>query len=149
MLLLALFVATRQLSQTNDEIQPNGTYIENQHILFSHNPHRSHICFCLQQYKTTQHNTTGYLVTYAGVRFPGAENIPAGFAALDALPGQVVAQMGFTLFLMEAANSPTPGTYNNFKPEFQGGEFIRVKFPLLLALFVATENESMYAYVSK
>ena len=68
----------------------------------------------------TKHKTTGYLVTYAGVRFPGAENIPAGFAALDALPGQVVAQMGFTLFLMEAANSPTPGTYNNFKPEFQG-----------------------------
>ena len=97
----------------------------------------------------TKQKTTGYLVTYAGVRFPGAENIPAGFAALDALPGQVVAQMGFTLFLMEAANSPTPGTYNNFKPEFQGGEFIRVKFPLLLALFVATENESMYAYVSK
>ena len=28
--------------------------------------------------------------------------------------------MGFTLFLMEAANSPTPGTYNDFKPEFQG-----------------------------
>ena len=28
--------------------------------------------------------------------------------------------MGFTLFLMEAANSPTPGTYNDFKPEFMG-----------------------------
>ena len=34
----------------------------------------------------------GYLVTYAGVRFPGAEEIPAGFAALDALPGMVWAQ---------------------------------------------------------
>lgn len=30
---------------------------------------------------------TGYLVTYAGIRFPGAENIPSGFAALDNLPG--------------------------------------------------------------
>ena len=64
--------------------------------------------------------TTGYLVTYAGIRFPGAEDIPSGFAAFDALPGQVVAQMGFTLFLMEAANSPTPGSYNGFKPEFMG-----------------------------
>ena len=35
----------------------------------------------------------GYLVTYAGVRFPGAEDIPAGFAALDNLPGMVWAQM--------------------------------------------------------
>jgi len=46
----------------------------------------------------------GYLVTYAGVRFPGAENIPAGFAALDNLPGMVWAQMIATWTLMEAAN---------------------------------------------
>ena len=75
--------------------------------------------FRLQHIHYTQH-VTGYLVTYAGIRFPGADDIPAGFAALDALPGSVVAQMGFTLFLMEAANSPTPGTYNDFKPEFMG-----------------------------
>jgi hypothetical protein len=31
----------------------------------------------------------GYLVTYAGVRFPGAEDIPSGFAALDNLPDMV------------------------------------------------------------
>eukprot|EP00567_Pseudictyota_dubia_P009793 CAMPEP_0197455722 /NCGR_PEP_ID=MMETSP1175-20131217/41440_1 /TAXON_ID=1003142 /ORGANISM="Triceratium dubium, Strain CCMP147" /LENGTH=219 /DNA_ID=CAMNT_0042989649 /DNA_START=677 /DNA_END=1336 /DNA_ORIENTATION=- len=62
----------------------------------------------------------GYLVTYAGIRFPGAGDIPSGFAALDALPGQVVAQMGFTFFLMEAANSKAPGTYNGFEPEFMG-----------------------------
>ena len=46
----------------------------------------------------------GYLVTYAGVRFPGAEDIPAGFAALDALPGMLWAQMIATWALMEAAN---------------------------------------------
>jgi hypothetical protein len=46
----------------------------------------------------------GYLVTYAGVRFPGAGDIPAGFAALDALPGMVWAQMIATWTLMEAAN---------------------------------------------
>ena len=43
-------------------------------------------------------------MTYAGVRFPGAENIPAGFAALDNLPGMVWAQMIATWTLMEAAN---------------------------------------------
>merc|ERR1719384_1238941 len=48
--------------------------------------------------------TVGYLVTYAGVRFPGAEDIPSGFAALDAVPGMVWAQFGATLALMEAAN---------------------------------------------
>lgn len=46
----------------------------------------------------------GYLVTYAGVRFPGAEDIPAGFAALDAIPGMVWAQMIATWAMMEAAN---------------------------------------------
>merc|ERR1712176_761343 len=52
----------------------------------------------------------GYMVTWAGVRFPGAEDIPSGFAALDALPGMVVAQMGFTVALMEAANRDLSGT---------------------------------------
>eukprot|EP00578_Thalassiosira_sp_NH16_P023417 CAMPEP_0181098566 /NCGR_PEP_ID=MMETSP1071-20121207/12194_1 /TAXON_ID=35127 /ORGANISM="Thalassiosira sp., Strain NH16" /LENGTH=207 /DNA_ID=CAMNT_0023181169 /DNA_START=75 /DNA_END=698 /DNA_ORIENTATION=- len=47
---------------------------------------------------------TGYLVTYAGVRFPGAEDIPSGFAALDAIPGMVWAQMIATWTMMEAAN---------------------------------------------
>ena len=47
---------------------------------------------------------TGYLVTYAGVRFPGAEDIPSGFAALEAIPVMVGAQMVATWALMEAAN---------------------------------------------
>jgi len=47
---------------------------------------------------------TGYLVTYAGVHFPGAGDIPSGFAALDNLPGMVWAQMIATWTMMEAAN---------------------------------------------
>jgi len=46
----------------------------------------------------------GYLVTDAGLRFPGAEDIPSGFAALDNLPGMVWAQMIATWGMMEAAN---------------------------------------------
>eukprot|EP00561_Arcocellulus_cornucervis_P003794 CAMPEP_0185807038 /NCGR_PEP_ID=MMETSP1322-20130828/4776_1 /TAXON_ID=265543 /ORGANISM="Minutocellus polymorphus, Strain RCC2270" /LENGTH=202 /DNA_ID=CAMNT_0028503147 /DNA_START=65 /DNA_END=673 /DNA_ORIENTATION=- len=46
----------------------------------------------------------GYIVTYAGVRFPGAEDIPAGFAALPAVPGMVWAQMIGTWTMMEMAN---------------------------------------------
>ena len=46
----------------------------------------------------------GYLVTYAGIRFPGAEDIPSGFAALSAVPGMVWAQMIATWTMMEAAN---------------------------------------------
>ena len=47
---------------------------------------------------------TGYLVTFAGVRFPGCEDVPSGFAALDNLPGMVWAQMIATWATMEAAN---------------------------------------------
>jgi hypothetical protein len=38
------------------------------------------------------------------VRFPGAEDIPSGFATLDNLPGMVWAQMIATWTMMEAAN---------------------------------------------
>uniref|UniRef100_A0A7S2A9F9 Uncharacterized protein n=1 Tax=Trieres chinensis TaxID=1514140 RepID=A0A7S2A9F9_TRICV len=65
----------------------------------------------------------GYLTTYAGVRFPGAEDIPAGFAALPAVPGMVWAQMIATWALMEAANrdqSETFGVKDGWKPDFQG-----------------------------
>jgi len=69
----------------------------------------------------------GYLTTYAGIRFPGAETIPGGFAALSEIPGMVWAQMIATWAMMEAANqdqSKTPWASNekviNFKADFIG-----------------------------
>ena len=69
----------------------------------------------------------GYLTTYAGMRFPGAEDIPAGFAALDNIPGMVWLQMVFTWTMMEAANqdqSKAPWTVGggntDFSAEFKG-----------------------------
>ena len=53
----------------------------------------------------------GYLVTAAGVRFPGAEGVPAGFKAFstlynDEVPGglNVLMQFMFTTLLMEIMN---------------------------------------------
>merc|ERR1712157_306011 len=73
----------------------------------------------------------GYLTTYAGVRFPGADDIPAGFAALDNLPGMVWAQMIATWAMMEAANqdqSKSPWGFGandvtsaDFKGDFRNG----------------------------
>ena len=69
----------------------------------------------------------GYLVTYAGVRFPGAEDIPSGFAALDNLPGMVWAQLIATWAMMEAANQNqgkapwgTGAGNTDFVPDFKG-----------------------------
>jgi hypothetical protein len=62
----------------------------------------------------------GYLVTYAGVRFPGAEDIPAGFAALPAVPGMVWAQTIATWATMEAANQDQTGE-SEFAGDFRNG----------------------------
>lgn len=62
----------------------------------------------------------GYLVTYAGVRFPGAEDIPAGFAAIPALPLGVVVQMAFTFGVMEAFNRDASDIWEVEKSEFAG-----------------------------
>lgn len=51
----------------------------------------------------------GYLVTYAGVRLPGLEDVPTGFAAWDALPSEVAGQMGMSLIVMEMANRDHTG----------------------------------------
>lgn len=62
----------------------------------------------------------GYLVTYAGVRMPGLEDVPCGFAAWKALPDDVVGQMGMTLILMEMANRDQKGTAE-FPGDFRNG----------------------------
>ena len=62
----------------------------------------------------------GYLVTYAGIRFPGAEDIPAGFAALDQVPASVWTQLAFTVGLMEAVNTDQTGE-NEFVGDFRNG----------------------------
>ena len=66
---------------------------------------------------------TGYLVTYAGYRFPGAEDIPSGFAAWPALMAtddgkQVLAQMGLFLLTAEIANRSAD--WLDVEPEFVG-----------------------------
>eukprot|EP00536_Pseudo-nitzschia_multiseries_P008168 jgi/Psemu1/197371/e_gw1.203.49.1 len=61
----------------------------------------------------------GYLVTYAGIRLPGLEDVPSGFAAWNALPSEVVSQMGMSWIVMEMANrdhtgnAEFPGDFRN------------------------------------
>ena len=67
---------------------------------------------------------TGYLVTYAGYRFPGCEDIPAGFGAWPALYAtddgkNVLAQMVLFLAAAEIANRPAFWD-PSVKPEFVG-----------------------------
>ena len=62
----------------------------------------------------------GYLTTYAGVRFPGAEDIPSGFAALSAVPNMVWVQFAFTVGVMEAINRDTFGM-SEFPGDFRNG----------------------------
>ncbi|KAL3935002.1 MAG: hypothetical protein SGBAC_009397 [Bacillariaceae sp.] len=62
----------------------------------------------------------GYLTTYAGVRFPGAEDIPAGWAALSAVPAAVWVQMVFTWGVMEAFNRDASDVHDVPESEFVG-----------------------------
>jgi hypothetical protein len=62
----------------------------------------------------------GYLTTEAGVRFPGAEDIPAGFAAWSALPKMVLVQMFFTWSAMEIVNRDAFGL-SEFPGDFRNG----------------------------
>jgi hypothetical protein len=67
----------------------------------------------------------GYLVTKAGVRFPGLEEIPSGFAAFGALRAtedgcNVLLQMVFAQALMEIVNSDITGE-NEFPGDFRNG----------------------------
>ena len=67
----------------------------------------------------------GNLVTAAGVRFPGAEDIPSGFAAFENLPVQVWVQMGFTWSLMEMLNRDAFGLAE-FPGDFRNGSVINL-----------------------
>lgn len=65
----------------------------------------------------------GYLVTYAGVRFPGAEDIPAGWAALPALPKELWVQLFFTWGVMEAFNRDASDIHSSAPASEFPGDF--------------------------
>jgi hypothetical protein len=65
----------------------------------------------------------GYLVTYAGFRFPGAEDIPSGFAALPATPVAVWVQMVFTWGIMEAFNRDASDIWDDAPASEFPGDF--------------------------
>merc|ERR1712021_207229 len=62
----------------------------------------------------------GYLTTYAGIRLPGLEDVPTGFPAWDALPNDVVGQMGMAVLVMEMANTDVTGE-GEFPGDFRNG----------------------------
>lgn len=62
----------------------------------------------------------GYLVTYAGVRLPGLEDVSCGFAAWKELPSEVVGQMGMAVIVMEMANRDLTGKAQ-FPGDFRNG----------------------------
>ena len=85
----------------------------------------SHFNVPFVQHRNLQHGrvamlaVVGYLTTAAGVRFPGAEDIPSGFDAWSALPLQVWVQMFFTWSAMEMINRDASEVHG-YKPEFPG-----------------------------
>jgi hypothetical protein len=69
---------------------------------------------------------TGYLTTAAGIRFPGAEDIPDGFAAWGALAKtqdgcNVLVQMAFFFGLAEIVNRPQEGIEPEFPGDYRNG----------------------------
>lgn len=62
---------------------------------------------------------TGYLVTKAGVRLPGYEDIPSGLAALKEMPANAWLWTGFTVAILEimmrdeTGESQFPGDFRN------------------------------------
>jgi len=63
----------------------------------------------------------GYYVTYSGVRLPGLEDVPAGWAAWSALPQEVAGQFVATLIFMEIANRDQTGGKAEFEGDFRNG----------------------------
>ncbi|KAL7541733.1 hypothetical protein ACHAWF_007007 [Thalassiosira exigua] len=72
---------------------------------------------------------TGYLTTYAGVRFPGAEEVPSGFAAVGWLATtseglQILPQMMLFFFIAEMINrdaSEVTGVTPAFPGDYRNG----------------------------
>lgn len=65
----------------------------------------------------------GYLTTYAGVRLPGLEDVPCGWAAITSgdLPFEVSGQFFATLIFMEIFNRPNPIDAGDFPGDFRNG----------------------------
>jgi hypothetical protein len=63
---------------------------------------------------------TGYLVTKAGVRLPGYEDIPSGLAALKEMPANAWLWTGFTVAVLEIMMRDETGE-SQFKGDFRNG----------------------------
>ena len=63
----------------------------------------------------------GYLVTRAGVRIPGYEDVPSGFAAFEQMPESAAYFFGFTVAILEIMMHDEPGTGNEHIGDFRNG----------------------------
>ena len=67
---------------------------------------------------------SGYLTTYAGVRFPGADDVPAGFAAVNWLmttdEGHLILPQMWTTFLIATMINRDASEVTGVKPAFPG-----------------------------
>jgi hypothetical protein len=64
----------------------------------------------------------GYLTTLGGIRLPGYEDVPAGFAALSAMPGSAWLYMVLTQAILTIAMRDIPGMGNeDFPGDFRNG----------------------------